>query len=73
MNSTATIVVVLVCAFLLGVKLTVDLVRHRRRKGEFGSGDVRYQDRDQRPQSAKQDRMEVNSRSWRAGGSRHSR
>ncbi len=41
MISTATIVVVLVGAFLLGVKLTVDLVRHRRRKVELGLGDLR--------------------------------
>lgn len=73
MNPTATIVVVLVCAFLLGVKLIVDLVRHRHRKGEFGSGDVRHRRRYERLQGANQEPMEVNSRSWRAGGSRHSR
>jgi len=40
MISTATTVVVLVGAFLLGVRLTVDLVKHRRRKVELGLGDV---------------------------------
>jgi hypothetical protein len=30
--STATIVVVLVAAFLLGVKLLVDVIKHRPRK-----------------------------------------
>ena len=32
MISTATIVVVLVAAFLLGVKLLIDLIKHRARK-----------------------------------------
>ena len=41
MISTATIVVVLGGAFLLGVKLTVDLVKHRRRKVDLGLGYVR--------------------------------
>jgi hypothetical protein len=41
MISTATIVVVLVAAFLLGVKLMVDLVRHRRRKVELGLSGLR--------------------------------
>jgi hypothetical protein len=41
MISTATIVVVLVGAFLLGVKFTVDLIKHRPHKVELGFGDVR--------------------------------
>jgi hypothetical protein len=41
MISTAAIVVVLTGAFLLGVKFTVDLIKHRPRKVELGFGDVR--------------------------------
>jgi hypothetical protein len=41
MISTPTIVVVLVGAFLLGVKFMVDLIKHRPRKVELGFGDVR--------------------------------
>jgi len=51
MSSTIAITVVLVCAFVLGVKLTVDVVRHRRRKVEFGLGDVG-------PRSARKDYKE---------------
>ena len=39
MISTATIVAVLVAAFLLGVKFTVDLIRHRRRKVDISRGE----------------------------------
>jgi hypothetical protein len=39
MIPTATIVVVLVAAFLLGVKFTVDLIRHRRRKVDLSRGE----------------------------------
>jgi hypothetical protein len=41
MIPTAIIVVVLVGAFLLGVKFTADLIKHRPRKVELGFGDVR--------------------------------
>jgi len=39
MISTATIVVVLVAAFLLGVKFTVDLIRNRHRKVDISRGE----------------------------------
>ena len=39
MISTATIVVVLVAAFLLGVKFTVDLTRHWRQKVDISRGE----------------------------------
>ena len=41
MISTLAIVVVLAGAFLLGVKFTLDLIKHRPRKVELGFGDVR--------------------------------
>jgi hypothetical protein len=40
MISTATIMVALVGAFLVGVKFTVDLIKHRPRKVELGFGDL---------------------------------
>ena len=41
MISTAPIAIVLVIAFLLGVKFCFDLVKHRRRKVRLGLGDIR--------------------------------
>jgi hypothetical protein len=58
MSSTTAITVVLACAFLLGVKLTVNLVRHRRRKVEFGLGDVR-------PRNARKDYKAPGKSVWR--------
>jgi hypothetical protein len=51
MISTATIMVVLVGAFLLGVKFTVDLIKHRPRKVELGFGDLRPRGTNERIQS----------------------
>jgi hypothetical protein len=58
MISTAPIAVVLVIAFLLGVKFSVDLVKHRRRKVKLGLGDIR-------PRGGTQEHQALSKRLWR--------
>ena len=41
MTSTAPIAIVLVIAFLLGLKFAIDLAKHRRRKVKLGLCDIR--------------------------------
>ena len=53
MISTLAIVVVLAGAFLLGVKFTLDLIKHRPRKVELGFGDVRSRGTAKEPNRSK--------------------